>query len=343
MSITSRPTLADVAHAAGVSTATVSRCLNAPAKVSSQTRQRVQSAVDAMSYTPNFAARAMAVRRTRTIGAVIPTLESAIFSRGLQTFQEVLQTAGYTLIVASSAYRPEVEARQIASLVSRGADGLLLIGYDRPEETYAQLRRLGVPALLAWAHRIDGGHPTVGFDNRAAMAQLAGRVLDLGHRRLGILAGIGSGNDRARDRVRGVQDAVAARSLDPDDIAIVESPYGIEAGSAAFARLWRRPHPPSAVICGNDVLAVGALCQARRMGLRVPDDVSITGFDDLDLSRITTPPLTTVRVPHNRMGTRAAATLVAMIEGGTVGPLPPMPCEILMRGSLAAPARATSD
>ncbi len=157
--IRTAPTLDDVAKTAGVSTATVSRCLNSPERVVESTRKRVMSAVETLGYTPNFGARVMAAKRTFTIGAIIPTMENAIFARGLQAFQEELHKRGYTLLVSSSAYRPDVEEEQIRALVARGADGLLLIGHDRDPSLYRYLERQEVPALVAWSFAPKQGSP----------------------------------------------------------------------------------------------------------------------------------------------------------------------------------------
>ena len=138
------PTISDVARAAGVSTATVSRCLNSPDVVQAATRTRVMEAVESLGYTPNFGARGLRARRTFTIGAVIPTMENAIFARGLQAFQETLNENGVTLLVASSRYRQDLEERQIHNLIARGVDGLLLIGYRRSATIEETLRRRGV-------------------------------------------------------------------------------------------------------------------------------------------------------------------------------------------------------
>lgn len=124
-------------------------------------------AVEAMGYTPNFGARAMAGKRTFTVGAVIPTMENAIFARGLQAFQEQLHAKGYTLLVSSTAYRPQVEAEQIRTLVARGADGLLLIGHDRDPSIYELLQRRGLPELVTWAFSPSSALPSIGIDNRA--------------------------------------------------------------------------------------------------------------------------------------------------------------------------------
>ena len=331
------PTLDDVAKKAGVSTATVSRCLNTPDRVVEATRKRVMIAVDTLGYTPNFAARVMAAKRTFTIGAIIPTMENAIFARGLQAFQEELHARGYTLLVSSSAYKPEVEKEQIRTLVARGADGLLLIGHDRDPEIYEYLDRQKVPALVAWSFQSDALLPSIGFSNRDAMRALTDKVIALGHERIAMISGIRKGNDRAQQRFAGLTDALTARGFDVGALNIIETPYEIENGAEAFKKLMSSASKPSVVLCGNDVLAVGALRQAIDMGLRVPQDVSITGFDDIELARIVTPALTTVHVPHREMGRKAACEVVAMVEKESTGQSENLQTEIKLRASLGPP------
>lgn len=334
----SAPTLDDVAKMAGVSTATVSRCLNSPDRVVEATRERVQSAVDALGYTPNFAARVMAAKRSFTIGAIIPTMENAIFARGLQAFQEELHQRGYTLLVSSSAYKPEIEEEQIRTLIARGADGLLLIGHDRAPEIYDFLDQRNIPALVAWSYLPDSKLPSVGFDNRAAMFDLASHVVGLGHTRIGVISARVDGNDRARLRVQGIREAVADRGLEANNLTVIETSYEIENGAKAFSDLMNAATPPTAILCGNDVLAVGALRQAQKMGLDVPGDVSITGFDDIELARIVSPALTTVHVPHREMGHKAALQLIEMVENQTAGTGEQLATKIVNRPSLGKPA-----
>ncbi|MBS4009774.1 MAG: LacI family DNA-binding transcriptional regulator [Roseovarius sp.] len=331
------PTLADVARVAGVSTATVSRCLNSPAQVQTATRDRVLSAVATLGYSPNFGARALAARRTGIIGAIIPTMENAIFARAIQAFQEELHLSGLTLLVASSSYSPEIEADQIRTLVARGADALLLIGHDRDPGIYAFLEQRGVPVLVSWAYDPTQARPSIGFDNRRAMAGLADEVLRLGHRHIGMISALAAGNDRARDRIAGVHDALRGHGLDPATLHLIETPYSIANGAEGMAQLMALPTPPTAVVCGNDVLAVGALQMARQLGLSVPQDVSITGFDDIELATVVDPALTTVHVPHRDMGRAAARLLVDMVGDG-VAPTPVcLDTNLCFRGTLAAP------
>ncbi len=319
---------------AGVSTATVSRCLNEQQKVSAKTRERVMKTVEELGYTPNFNARAMAARRTHTIGAIIPTMENAIFARGLQAFQETLHTSGYNLLVSSSAYQPELEAEQVRALVARGADGLLLIGYERGQEVYDYLARRGIPAVLAWTSSPDASHASVGFDNCAAMRMLADRVLSMGHTRIAVISGIIKGNDRAEGRLKGIRESLAAHGHDPDNLPIIETAYEIENGAIAFEKLIKAEPKPTVVMCGNDVLAAGAILRAKQLGLSVPDDVSITGFDDIELANIVHPALTTVHVPHREMGRIAAQELIEMVENRSNGAMRKLEVTIAMRGSL---------
>ncbi|MEQ9040029.1 MAG: LacI family DNA-binding transcriptional regulator [Silicimonas sp.] len=331
------PTLNDVARQAGVSTATVSRCLNSPDRVIESTRTRVMNAVRDLGYSPHFGARVMAAKRTNTIGAIIPTMENAMFARGVQAFQEELRAHGYTLLVASSSYRADIEEEQIRALVARGADGLMLIGLDRDPSIYRFLETQGVPTLVTWTHGDDSGLASIGFNNRTSMRALAEKVLDFGHRRIGVISADTKGNDRARLRVMGIRDALQAAGLELDDHRIIETVYEIDAGAKAFADLMATEPRPTAVLCGNDVLAAGALRQARDMGLDVPGDVSVTGFDDLELARIVTPALTTVHVPHQEMGTQAARALVDMVEKKGPGKTLELDARICLRDSLGPP------
>ena len=312
-------TLADVAARAGVSTATVSRCLNTPERVKAGTREKVLEAVHTLGYAPNFNARALVARQTRIIGAIIPTMDNAIFAAGLQTFQEVLAEAGYTLLVASSSYKKELEEAQIHNLISRGADALLLIGVDRSARIYDFLKHRKIPYVLAWNYKEDKQHSFVGFDNAQAAERIAIEVMRARHRKVAIISGITAENDRARARLYGFKARLRLGSegpLDPD--LLVECPYDIKKAGEAFDRLLASGKTFTALLCGNDVLAVGAMLRAKALGFELPGQLSVTGFDDLELSRIISPALTTIHVPHRKMGSMAAKNLLAQLEGKPV-------------------------
>ena len=326
------PTLEDVARQSGVSTATVSRVLNDPARVRRETREKVEAAVTSLGYTPHFGARMLASNRTNTVGAVIPTMDNAIFAQGLQALQEELAEAGVTLLIATSNYDAEREARQIRTLLGRGVDGLVLIGESRSAEAYDLMESRGVPFVLVWTWRADCPWPCVGFDNRAAARQTAERVLELGHRRIAMIAGIPDGNDRAASRVEGVREALAPHGL---PLPLIEAEYALDAGQSAAADLLSRTPRPTVIICGNDVLAAGAMLAVREMGLRVPQEVSLVGFDDIDIARLLDPPLATVHVPHRRMGQAAARLLLQLRDKAPEAKNTAFEAELIERGSLA--------
>lgn len=334
MTIHSNPTVDDVAKLAGVSTATVSRCLNNPEKVLVATRKKVQVAVDELGYTPNFGGRYLASNRSRTMGAVIPTMENAIFARGIQAFQEVLANSGITLLISTSGYDPQLEFENIQALVSQGAEGLLLIGTARPKKTYEFLKLRNIPHVIAWNHRRNGEHLYVGFDNHFAMRELTNTVLNMGHYRIAIIAGPTVNNDRIEDRLSGAQDAIKKATGASLIIKFSHSNSSPILAGQAFEELMALEIRPTVIMCSNDALAVGAIMRARDMGINVPDDISITGFDDIDVAEIVTPSLTTVHVPHRRMGQAAAELLLSIRAGKTDQKSIKLETRVVLRHSL---------
>ncbi len=327
------PSIGDVARAAGVSTATISRAINDPDKVAKSTRERINAAIEALGYTPHFGARAMASSRFKTVGAVIPTMANAMFASGMQAFQEALSEAGVTLLVATTGYDPQAELRQIRALMTQGASGLMLIGTERPEETSRFLALRNVPHVKAWTTGAADEGLFAGFDNRRAAQAMTDKVLDMGHRKIAMIAGVSAGNDRVSERIAGVRAAVAARD-GAELVALAEAPYLLDPAGDAFDTVWAAR--PTAIIGGSDVLAAGAVVRARQMGVAVPDDVSVTGFDDIGLSLVCHPALTTVRVPQFEMGRAAAAILLARLAGKPAESAL-FETQIIERGSLAPP------
>ena len=205
--------LSDVARLAKVSTATVSRALPLPHKVKALTLSRVQQAARTLGYVAHGAARALASRRTRTIGAVIPTLDNAIFANTIHALQTTLDAAGYTLLLASHGFDAAVEVRVTRALIERGVDGLVLLGTTHDPALFRLIESHQLPYVLTWALDDSGTHPCVGFDNRAAATRLANYLLDLGHREFAMISGLTINNERARERLDGVRSALAARGV----------------------------------------------------------------------------------------------------------------------------------
>lgn len=331
--------LSDVALRAGVSTASVSRVLNSPEQVSPRTRARVEAAIAELGYIPHGVARALASRRTRTLGAIVPTLDNAIFAACIAALQRRLKRAGYTLLIASSDYDPAEELREAQALLGRGVEGLMLVGGRHDPRLYALLNDKTVPYVNGWVYDVQSAHPCIGFDNRQAAGRIARHLLALGHRRIAMVAGLTRHNDRAAARVAGVREALAEHGVELPPERLIEQAYGIAEGRAALRQLLRLDPPPTAVIGGNDVLAFGILLEALAIDLPVPQALSITGFDDLPLASHLQPPLTTLHVPSAEIGSLAGDYLLARL--GSEAPLAQREVEVgLVVRSTTGPAPA---
>lgn len=328
------PTLEDVALSAGVSTATVSRFLNDPEKVAKPTAKMIQKSIQKLGYTPNLGGRLLASNKIRMVGAIIPTMANAMFSNGIQAFQEELSKNGITLLIASSGYGSEQELEQVESLLASGAGGLLLIGTERTKKTSKFIKQRNIPSVIAWSYREGSSEFFAGFNNHAAAKELAQLVIAFGHKNIAMIAGISGNNDRAADRIQGVKDAIQDHPGSARLVNLVEAQYGMDAGGNAFEEIMSNPSKPTVIMCGNDVLAAGAIMRARKMGIRVPDDVSITGFDDLNIASAVSPALTTVRVPHRAMGKAAAEILLKLIHKDSNAKSIELKTEIIQRQSL---------
>lgn len=336
MSNNTKPTLQDVARLARVSTATISRSINEPDKVAKPTRDRIQKAIDKLAYTPNFGAKVLVTNRSNIVGAIIPTMANAMFSSGLQAFQEELAHSGVLLLVASSGYSSDNEFHQIQKLLAHGADGLMLIGSDRPQSTLNFLHARNVPYVISWCYQSGDNRLYAGFDNKKAAYGIATEVINTGHKKIAMIGGVSDGNDRASNRIAGVREAIDHHS-GVQLVALLETDYSLQDGAQAFDQVFNSEERPTAIICGNDVIAAGALNRAKAIGCRVPDDISITGFDDINLATAVDPQLTTVRVPQLDMGKSAATLLMDYLNCNDMPESVEFDTEIILRDSLSAP------
>lgn len=325
--------LVDVARRAGVSTASVSRTLNAPQKVSPDLRARIQAALTKLRYVPNGAARALASRRSFTIGAVVPTLGNSIFGAGVAALQQQLEEHGYTLLVGNSRYDADTEVRQVRALVERGVDGLVLVGQKHRRDVYEMLRKFRVPYVNTYMASKASQHPCVGFDQRQAAHKLARHLVEQGHRRLAIITYPFANNDRISARIRGIRDALAERRIAFDEALQVEAPYSLAEGRAALRRVLAIDPKVTAVMCTTDAHAAGVLVEARSMGIAVPERLSVTGFDDLEGSVHLDPPLTTVHLSAPELGVRAGESLMARLAGKPTPRVTILDAKLMIRGS----------
>ncbi len=339
----SRATLQDVARLAGVSLGSASRALSVPHEVRAETLERVQRAVMQLGYVRNGAAQALASRRTRTIAAIYPTLDNPIFSASIQSLQQTLWDFGYQVLIASHDYKPAREVDLLRAIVERGVDGIVLVGTDHADGVYDLQRKYGLPYVLSWA--VDETRPEqcVGFSYFDAAQQIAHLVVDRGHERIALCPGIAENNERVRARIWGTRAALRARGLALRDDWIIERPFTFQGGRSAVVQLFETNDRPTALICGTDIQAVGALGECRDRGIHVPDDLSITGSDDIELASLVTPRLTTVHVPTSDVGRLSAERIVSLIEGRALGGTHPLQTVLKIRESLKNISRIKSE
>lgn len=330
-----RPRLSEVATFARVSTATVSRALSNPQVVRPETLARIKEAIAHLGYMPDGSARALAKGRARTVGAIVPTLDNAIFARAVQGFQKTLGASGYQLLIAAHEYNQAAEQELVRSLLERSIDALLLIGADHSAQTWETVRASGVQVLIAWSQHER--YPYVAFDNREIGRLAARHLISLGHRHLGVISGVRQHNDRARDRVLGFQEVLESESISLPNAFIVEQPFGFEGGRSGLKELLQLRPSITAVFCGNDVLALGCLFEAQSLGLKIPDQLSIIGCDNLPISSQISPGLTTVLLPTYELGSRAAELLLHKLEDDESIRSEYLPVELVVRGTSGAP------
>lgn len=334
-----RPRLIDVARLAGVSLGSASRALSSPDAVRANTLRKVREAADRLGYVPDGAARALALRRSMTIGAVLPTINNPIFSDFVQALQKTLGRAGYHLLIAAHEYDLKEEAAVVERLVQRGIDGIVLIGTDHPSAIFRRIEQARLPYVCAWSVDEARSHPCVGISNRRAMHRVVRHLLDLGHRQFAMVSGDPEHNERARSRIEGVMDAFALADVEFKPERIFYGPYSIEAGREALRKAMSLKTRPTALICATDLLAAGALAEARAMGIRVPEQLSISGFDDIEIASLLDPPLTTLQVRTSEIGRLSGEALLATLKGKT-SPTVEIETTLKVRGSTGpAPQR----
>jgi LacI family repressor for deo operon, udp, cdd, tsx, nupC, and nupG len=328
-----RPKISDVARIAGVSTATVSRAISNPALVSEETRAAVQEAIRATGYRMNHAARNLRHRRTGGIVALVPNLANPFFSKILSGIASVLGPAGYNLLVADT-HTTGAEALLSYAEPSR-ADGLIILDGNLSADALAAGR---VPLVEAceWVPGLLA--PRIKIDNRAATALAIDHLIGLGHRRIGHVTGP-DGNVLAIARLAGAVDALSLKGLRLDPSAIYPGDFTLESGRAAgIAWLDQPPESrPTGLFLASDEMACGFIGELQRHGLRVPLDVSVVGFDDIELVAHTSPPLTTVRQPRAQIGRVAAERMLAVLAGENDATDTILPVELVIRASTAPP------
>jgi len=311
--------LRDVARIAGVSTATASRALERPQAVAEETKRRVLEAVASSGYIPNISARNLRKMETRLVTILIPDVTNPFFNEIVRGVEQVAREHGYSVLLADTENLPGQEAAYGNLLAARRTDGLILLNGRVPTGLLPQDQPRGTtpPVVVACEYVTNIDLPTVQIDNIDAARKATQHLLDLGHRRIGFITGP-LWNVLSRDRLHGHRDALLDAGLTFDDALVAQGNFSIASGVTAASQLLGLAERPSAIFASNDEMAIGAIRAARDRGLRVPEDVSVVGFDDIRFAAFVDPPLTTVSQPGNEIGRTAMTLLLTILAGQPV-------------------------
>jgi LacI family repressor for deo operon, udp, cdd, tsx, nupC, and nupG len=328
-----------VSKIAGVSVATVSRTLSTPDVVSEETRKKVLAAVKETGYKPNLMARNFRSRKSYSILVLVPDLSNPFFAMVISGIQQAAKARGYSVVLGNTMGDAEVERELAHQLHTNQADGIIQLSARfplAPEDCAEGL----TPAVINCCECVDDDSmPTVTLDNVGASKAMTEHLIGLGHQRIAVISGPKESPLTAA-RLEGYRTALEGADLACDTSLVTEGDYSLASGAAAATTLLNRTgERPSAIVCFNDEMAIGAMHAIRNTGLSVPADISVTGFDDLSFAAYTDPPLTTILQPTEAFGTKAVALLLDILEGRTGNARHlTLPYELVVRASTAAPS-----
>ena len=329
-------TMKDVALKAKVSTATVSRALMNPDKVSQATRNRVEKAAREVGYLPQPMGRNVKRNESRTILVIVPDICDPFFSEIIRGIEVTAANHGYLVLIGDCAHQNQQEKTFIDLIITKQIDGMLLLGSRLPFDASIEEQRNLPPMVMANEFAPELELPTVHIDYLTAAFDAVNYLYEQGHKRIGCIAGPEE-MPLCHYRLQGYVQALRRCGIMVDPQYIARGDFTFEAGSKAMQQLLDLPQPPTAVFCHSDVMALGALSQAKRQGLKVPEDLSIIGFDNIDLTQFCDPPLTTIAQPRYEIGREAMLLLLDQMQGQHVGSGSRlMDCELIIRGSTRA-------
>jgi DNA-binding LacI/PurR family transcriptional regulator len=307
----------DIAKAANVSYSTVSRALSDSPRVKPETKQRIQRIAAEMGYLPSAVARSLVTRRTNTIGVVVTTITDLFFAEVIHAIEETALKYEYNVILANSGGEPEHESEVIRALREKRVDGIILIAASSKGEDLRKEKAIDIPVVIINNIQREHFGYSIGVDNIAGGREATQHLLALGHRRIALVAGPITEWDNV-ERQSGYEQALRAYGLPIDPELIVEGDNRPQGGMAAMQQLLALPVCPTAIFCHNDATALGVMRAAHAAGLRIPQDVSVVGFDDIDLAPFFEPPLTTIAQPKREMGEIAVQMTLDLLAGQQV-------------------------
>ncbi|MGN6819823.1 MAG: LacI family DNA-binding transcriptional regulator [Sphingomonas sp.] len=307
-------TIIDVAKAAGLSTATVSRALSAPEKVAKETRARVMRAIEKVDYRPNMLARNLRSDRAFSLLVLVPGIANPFFANVTAGIESVAWQRGYSVFIGDTRDSREREEHYERSVEMRLADGVIQLSPDYGFDE--QRRRASYPIVHACGCELTAA-PSVRIDNAGAMREMAEHLIAAGHRRIAAISGPEQ-NPHAIDRLKGYREALELAGIGYDPAIVRHGDFSMGSGVEAAKDLMALTPRPTALLCMNDEMAIGAIQALAAVGLDVPGDVAVTGFDDISFAAHSTPALTTVAQPADAMGAKACELLIDEIEGKEV-------------------------
>jgi LacI family repressor for deo operon, udp, cdd, tsx, nupC, and nupG len=339
------PNIYEVARRAGVSTATVSRVLSQPDVVAPDTRRRVLRAVEHLGYTPNSAAQNLRTLRTGKLLVTVPDISNPFFSLILQGIEDAAQRNGYAVLLGDTQHDAEREERYALMLKRKEADGLIFLGHRLPMEAAAIVSAVAprcAPIVNGCEFSPRLSIPSVHIDNARAAYEGMDHLYGLGHRRIGIVTGP-LVSPLSRDRLEGATSRAKEAGAERDFV-VMHGDFSIESGTVAAERLLGRRDTPTAIFCFNDEMAMGVIEVARRWGLRVPEELSVVGFDDIRFARHMDPPLTTIAQPMRAIGEGTVRLLLEILaDGDAVPESVTLAHTLVVRGSTAPVSDRTTD
>ncbi|MGB8260793.1 MAG: LacI family DNA-binding transcriptional regulator [Terracidiphilus sp.] len=310
------PDIRTVAALAKVSIATVSRTINGSPAVSEKLSKRVWQAIDQLNYYPNTHARTLVSGRSRLFGIIVENITNPFFPELIQSFEEVAVANGYEILVSSSNSDPAILTNCVRRMLERKVDGVAVMTFGQEEPVLDQLVNHDVPMVLAEFHLEDPKASTILLDYTTGIHAAVNHLVELGHKRIAFLAGPHTLHS-AITRENDYRTAMAAAGLKIGEKWIIECDHTLKGGVAGFRKLDKMTQRPTAVICSNDMTAIGVLRAAYLEGLRVPDDLSVIGLDDIDFAEFTLPPLTTIRLSRADLARAAFEALRQQAEEPT--------------------------
>ncbi|MGG1552765.1 LacI family DNA-binding transcriptional regulator [Paenibacillus ferrarius] len=308
------PTIKDVAKAANVSVATVSRVLHNLDGYSDKTKQIVMQAVEALGYQPNAIARGLVNKRTQTIGVLFPDVSSSFSSDILHGIEEIAQERGFSVIVCNTAEEGKRTLKYLQVLREKQVDGIVFTSEVLKDEYYQAIKDMRVPVILVNTMSQKHMIPYVKVDDRQAAYHATDYLIQKGHREIAMISGSFKDQNAGYPRLEGYRQALADNGIEYLESRVAIGDFQLESSRKAMQKLLAEAPPFTAVFAASDEMAIGAMNYAMEQGLKIPEDLSIIGYDDLKFARMVHPPLTTIHQPLTLMGRMASEKLIALIE-----------------------------